>query len=61
MSMNLRESKLKTLAINAKNVITIPSRTTEKSIFEQIDMVFFLVVVVLSVSRLWNSVKVIEQ
>jgi len=40
--MNLRESKLKTLALNAKNVIPIPSRTTEKSIFEQIDLAFFL-------------------
>ena len=55
MSMNLRESKLKTSAVNAKNVITIPSRTTEKSIFEQTDLDFFLVMVGLSV-----SIKVME-
>ena len=47
MSMNLRESKLKTLGINAKNVMNIPLRTTEKLIFEQINIIFSLVVLVL--------------
>lgn len=32
MSMKLRESKQNTFRANAKNVMNIPSRTTEKNI-----------------------------
>lgn len=32
MSMKLRESKQNTFKVNAKNVMNIPSRTTEKNI-----------------------------